>query len=237
MPITLRQAVPRDWTRLLSNGRLGVGHDVATTEKKTSNPSSITVMEHAGGRYIERLVVVYKTASEDVAMAMLQQVLDDIRDAGRKPRRMCVDASSEVYYAQRVQKRFIKYCPIELVKSGATVIRGTETFSHKVLLGNQYASLFEDGLIATPGEKWYRDDQRRVIRDKGSFATETGENGEHGEVFDSGKLAFWALEHGTGRVEAQAVPVGQGLSGQRPQRQDALNPYAALFGHARRNNF
>lgn len=237
MPITPRQAIPRGWTRTLVGGRIGVGHDVATTEKKTSNPSSITVTEHAGGRYWERLVLVYKTGSEEVAMAMLSTVFEDLREAQAKPRRMCVDASSEVYYAQGVKRKFIRYCPIELVKSGATIVRGAETFSYKVLLGNLYAGLYEDGLICTPGEKWYKDDQRRVLREKGSFATELGENGEHGEVFDSGKLAYWALEQGAGRVEADAAPVGTGLNRQQPHRAGIRNPFAALFGHGKRNNF
>jgi hypothetical protein len=236
MAITPRQAIPREWVRNLTGGPIGIGHDLATTEKKKSNPSSITVTERTGGRYYERLVVVYKTSLEEVAIAMLETVLNDIRESGRKPRRMSVDASSEVYYAQRIRKRFVKYCSIELVKSGASIIRGTETFNYKTLLGNLYATAFEDGFIACPGDKWYRDDQRRVLRSKGSFETELGENGEHGEVFDSGKLAYWSLEHGTGRVEAEAVGVGQGV-GQGPQRTGLKNPFAALFRDVFRTNF
>jgi hypothetical protein len=228
MPITPRQAIPRDWTRLLTGGRIGIGHDVATTEKKTSNPSGITVMEHAQGRYIERLVLIYKTGNEEVAMRMIQTVLDDIKDAKLKARRFCVDASSEVFYAQRVKKRFVAYCPIALVKGGESIQRGAEVFSAKVLLGNLYSGLFEDGLILTPSTKWYKDDIRRVHREKGSFVTELGENGEHGECFDAGKLAYWALEHGSGRAEAAAVPIsGYGAPG--AERSGILGSLAALF--------
>jgi hypothetical protein len=236
--ITPRQALPKNWTRLLTGGPIGVGGDLATTEKKTSNPSSITVMERAKGLYIERLVLRFKTNSEEVFEAMLRCVLEDIREQQKKARRLCLDASSEVFFAQSIKRKFITFCPIDLVKGGETIQRGAEKFSYKVLLGNLYSTAFEDALIAMPDEKWLKDDHRRVQRDKGSFITETGENGEHGDTFDSGKLALWALEHGTGRVEADAVQIGNGVAGQQTQRPGIRNPFARFFRpHGKRTNF
>ncbi len=226
--ITPRQSLPAEWTRLLTGGPIGIGADIGTTEKGTSNPSSITVMQHAGGLYRHRLVLRFKTSSEEVWFAMLQCVLDDLRNAEKKARRACLDASSEIFFAQAVKRKFIMYCPIDLIKGGATIERGAEKFSYKVLLGNLYSGLFEDALTACPDEKWFRDDLRRVHREKGTFVTETGENGEHGDVFDSSKLAYWALERGRGRAEAEGVPIS-GLGSPRVSDGRLKNPFAHLF--------
>lgn len=228
MPITPRQALPHDWTRFITNGPLGIGADLGTTAKKTSNPSSITVMERARGLYMQRLVLRFKTANEEVFIALLQCIFDDLRARSLKARRMGLDASSEVYFAQGVKKQFIGYCPIDLIKGGETIQRGAEKFSYKVLLGNLYSSTFEDALMAGPDEKWWRDDQRRVHREKGSFVSESGENGEHGDTFDSGKLAYWALESGTGRAEATATPTSEFGAPYVPQPH-VKNPFAHLF--------
>lgn len=224
--ITPRAAIPSNWTRLLTGGPLGIGADIGTTEKGTSNPSSITVMERARGLYLQRLVLRFKTSNEEIWFAMLQCLFDDLRAAEKKARRLCLDASSEVFFAQRVKRKHIVYCPVDLVKGGETIVRGAEKFSYKVLLGNLYSSTFEDALMAGPDEKWWRDDQRRVHREKGTFVTETGENGEHGDTFDSGKLAYWALEHGTGRVEAAGVSISGAPSA---SREHVKNPFAHLF--------
>ena len=97
------------------------------------------------------------------------------------------------------------------------------------MLGNLYAGLYEDGLIATCGDKRFKDDIRRVHRERGSFETELGENGEHGECFDSGKLAYWALESGAGRAYAEAMAVGAQA---RPSAREAgvLGTLHDLFG-------
>lgn len=207
---------------------IGIGGDIGTTEKGTSNPSAITVMERVRGLYFQRLVLRFKTSSEEVWAAMLQCIFDDLTDRQVKARRLCLDASSEVFFAQALRRKFIAFCPVDLVKGGETIPRGAEKFSAKVLLGNLYSSTFEDGIMACPDEKWLRDDQRRVRREKGTFFSETGENGEHGDTFDSGKLAYWALEHGTGRAAAQGVSIG-GTAAPRSPGALHRNPFAHLF--------
>lgn len=226
--ITPRQAIPRDWTRFLSSGPIGIGGDLGTTEKKLSNPSSFTVMQRTRGLYLQRLVLRFKTNNEEIYCAIFQCLLEDLLEAQQKPRRTCLDASNEVFFAQGVKRKFIHFCPIDLIKGGETIERGSEKFPYKVLLGNLYSSTFEDGIMACPDEKWFRDDQRRVHRDKGTFVTELGENGEHGDTFDSGKLAYWALEHGTGRAEAEAAAISDVSTPSVPAGH-VKNPFAHLF--------
>jgi hypothetical protein len=221
-----RQAIPLNWTRLLTGGPIGIGGDIGTTEKGTSNPSCITITERTRGLYLQRMVLRFKTSNEEIWFSMLQCLFDDLRAHEKKARRMCLDASSEVFFAQAVKRKFIAYCPIDLIKGGESIQRGAEKFSYKVLQGNLYSSAFEDALMACPDEKWFRDDHRRVKREKGTFVTETGENGEHGDTFDSGKLSYWALEHGTGRVEAHGVPIG---GAPRDSAEHVKNPWAHLF--------
>ena len=53
----------------LRSGRVGIGHDVASTTGEKSNPSSITVTEDVGGERFQRLVVVFKTKHRAIAEA------------------------------------------------------------------------------------------------------------------------------------------------------------------------
>ncbi len=60
--------------------------------------------------------------------------------------------------------------------------------------------------MGNPNERWIIDDRFLVKRDKGSFAADLGPNGEHGDTFDGGKLAYWPLL-APGRAEAAGVPI------------------------------
>jgi hypothetical protein len=134
------EAIPTDWIRHLTGGPLGIGYDVATTEKKTSNPSSITVTEDSGGKYWERLVVRFKAGDPDAAFQVLDSVLNAV--PANLIRSLCVDASNERYHAQNVRKKFRSICPVYLIVSGETIVWAGEKFSYKTLLGNLYVGAF-----------------------------------------------------------------------------------------------
>ena len=66
--VSIIDAVPVGWLDYLSEpllgrvGRIGLGLDVATTEKATSNPSSLAVTEEVGLDYFVRLLLRWKTS-------------------------------------------------------------------------------------------------------------------------------------------------------------------------------
>lgn len=203
-------AVPPDWAIHCGGGPLTVGNDVATTEKKTSNPSSFTVMEKLNGFYWERLVVRFKSADPEVP----EQILTSILDARPAAEWRClnIDASSERLNAQRMRKKFRARLIVNLIVNSETIewLEGgqKEKFSYKTLLGDLYCSAFEDGKIAAPPDVFFLNDHRLVKKCAGSYQTEVDEGGNHGDTFDSGKLAYWGHVNGSGRIRAEAVRVG-----------------------------
>lgn len=221
--MTPRAAIPRSWTDYLTDGLIGVGKDLGTTTNKKSNPSSITVVQKEGRIYHTRLNVTWKTNDPDVSEQMLECVLDDIKDAQKRIRRTCLDASNEVFFATRLKKKFVTFCPFDLVKGGEKVEHMNERMDSKTLLGNIYINLFDDALITLPLGDSIKNDHRLVMRDRGSFTTNLGRNGEHGDTFDSGKLAVWALESGSERIKADAMAVG-GLAKNAPLRAGLVGP-------------
>ena len=53
--ITVSDAIPNTWLSRLTPEPLGLGLDLATTTKQTSNPSSFTAGQRVAGRFIARL--------------------------------------------------------------------------------------------------------------------------------------------------------------------------------------
>lgn len=191
----------------LGPGKVGIGFDVATTEKATSNPSSVTVMERAGADVIARAVIVWKTRDPGTAKKYLRGIVQCVneRAEGGRARRLCIDASNERYFATEVQTEFSGLVPVELVISGETVEQaGKEPITRKALLGNSYVARFDDNQIAIPPERYIKTDHRLVKRDRGSFTAELGPNGEHGDTFDSSKLADHALNSSEGAITSAA---------------------------------
>lgn len=227
--MTPREAIPRSWTDYLTDGTIGVGNDLATTTKKKSNPSSITVTQLVGRVYFTRLIVTWKTADPDVSEEMLNVVLSDLTDAMHRPRRTCLDASNEVFFATQLKRRFISVCPVDLIKGGSKIDYRGESMDSKSLLGNNYVNHFDDGIITLPVSDYVKADHRLVMRDRGSFTTSLGRAGEHGDTFDSGKLSVWAIDSGTGRIQADAAAVGF-TSVPKPQRPGLTGPIGRRIG-------
>lgn len=200
------RSIPVAWLRHLTSGPIGLGLDVATTQNKTSNPSSLVVSQQEGRMIHERLVVSWKTNDDRVTKAVVKLVLEQLTSARKRPRALCVDNSNEKFLGRQIQREFTRFCPVRLISSGETVHWKGEDLTFKVLLGNLYAGLYEDALITCPPGQWIIDDRRLVRRDKGSFTTDLGPNGEHGDTFDAGKLAYWALCR-KGRAELHAAHI------------------------------
>jgi hypothetical protein len=86
----------------IRDGPVGLGFDVATTTRATSNPSSLTVTEQRGADRVQVLVLLWKERQPQIARHRLRRILETIaaRPAGGRARRLCIDASSERYFAQ-----------------------------------------------------------------------------------------------------------------------------------------
>ena len=227
--MTPRQLISRDWLDLLGDGPIGIGLDLATTERKTSNPSSLTLSQTDGRIVYERLVARWKTNDDRVTKSVLRCVCEDLESRKKKARGIAVDASSEKFLCSQLAREFNKFAPVRKIVSGETLTWKGEELNYKQLLGNLYSALFEDALIGLPAGEWILEDHRLVLREKGSFMANLGPNGEHGDTFDSGKLANWCLVRG-GRAEIAAASITGGKTG--GVMASLRNSFAKRFGVA-----
>jgi len=223
--ISASDILPADWTRFIGPGHLAVGHDVATTDKKTSNPSSLTVTEKIGGMFFERLVIRWKTPDPDVAKSIIGEVMKAL--PRNQLRAFCIDSSNERYHAQNLRKAFRHYCPVHLIVSGEAIDFENQRFTYKTLLGDLYVSAFTDGCIALPPGAFIISDHRLVKKQNGSYQTDVDESGNHGDTFDSGKLAYWGLVKSGGPTRAHAAAVGS--HGKAPERAGLIGPIGRSF--------
>jgi hypothetical protein len=210
MSMLVRDLLPRTWAKqwLQPHMPIGVGLDQATTEKATSNPSSLAVLQRLSSVYVAALILRWKSSSQDVSHAIWTMILEDIITTQNLHLKAgCIDASNEVFHAQSLQKAALGKCPVYLIKSGEKVTFRNAEYNYKALLGNMLVTAAEDNMLALPNEEFIVDDFRLVKKDRGTFATDLGPNGEHGDTFDSTKLALWALEGRSGNVEAAAAGI------------------------------
>lgn len=179
-------------------------------------------MEKLEGIFWERLVVRFKSDDPEVTFAILTSILD-ARPASEW-RRLCIDATSEKYHAKNVSKKFKARLPVVLVVNSEAIDFQGERYSYKTLLGDLYVSAFQDNIIALPPEPFILGDHRLVKKQAGGYVTDVDDDGNHGDTFDSGKLAYWAHIAGGG-VAAQAAAVGVGsLAKEKVLRPGLIGP-------------
>ena len=207
--MTPSQALPAGWPDLFAPDapRVGLGLDLGTTAKGKSNPSALVCVQQVGSFYYARLVARWKTAAPAVTRAMLRHVIQGLPH-GYRPRRLCIDATSERFFAADLRREFAPLVRVVLViNSEATEYRG-ERMIFKVYLGNLLVNTFEDGRLALPADRWVHDDIRQVVRDRGTFDAPVAEDGAHADVFAALQLALHALVAKGGPVEASGMSRG-----------------------------
>jgi len=197
---------------LLGDGPVGIGVDLATTTKETSNPTSVTVTEKRGLERFARLIVCWKERRENVQRDRLRRIVDCVRlrPRGGPARRMCIDASNERLFAQGTQEKLRAIIPVQLIISGATVEPSPHGYedatNYKTWLGDLYSAAVNENHYSLPSSQYVKEDQRMVLKSGGKYeCTADKRDGKHGDTFDSGKLAELALLVG-GPVHYQAVP-------------------------------
>lgn len=223
----IRSYLPVDWARKIGDGLVGLGLDLATSDKERSNPSSLTVTERRGD-LITRLVLAFKSRDPFVTQRIVETVVSDIERVGKRPRGLSIDASNEVFFARDMKRRLQGRLRVHLVKGGESMTFRGEKTTPKIVLGNLYSNAFADGRILLPAGRWLGEDHRLVRRVSGSFEAATLPDGRHADTFDSGKLAQWTLEGGsTGETQAEGAPIGETKGGNL--RPGIKNPFAHRF--------
>lgn len=195
----------------LGPGRIGLGWDLATTTKATSNPSSLSILEQAGPDYKLIADLIWKTDDPKVALERVERVIDTIaaRPAGGRPRRLCIDATNERYFSANVRDALRHKIPVQLIIASETLQSPghDEPITYKQHLGGALVAELEDNHLWLPPERYLRLDWRLVKREKGQFVCEPAPDGSHGDTFDSTKLGLHALQTGG---DAVAIPARMG---------------------------
>jgi hypothetical protein len=181
--------LPANWhDQLAAFGEIGtvtVGFDVATTEKNSSNPSSVTIAGKIDNGHAARLIFRWKTNDPKVSTAYLREFVTSL-----KAKRLVIDASNERFYARQVRDALAKHCVVELVVSSENITVGLVEMPVKTYLGNLLVNALDDAQIALPAAREVRQDFRLVRKVRGRFDNEVDGSGNHGDTFDSTKLAL-----------------------------------------------
>lgn len=193
---------------LLGPGAVGLGFDVATTTGETSNPSSLTVTERGAVELSQRLVAVWKTKDAKVARQRLADAVQAVneRPAGGKARRLCIDATNEKYFADETATELGGMVPVELVVSSESIQPPgyPKATNYKTLLGDLYSAAINENRYAFASDPYIKKDHRLVVKDGGIYKCTPEPDGMHGDTFDSGKLANWALDSTQGALTSVA---------------------------------
>jgi hypothetical protein len=196
---------------LLGPGRVGIGVDLATTTEETSNPTSVTVTEAQGVERFARLIICWKESRGKVQRDRLKRIVETVRERlqGGPAIKMCIDATNERLFAQGTQEELRALIPVELIISSKNVDPRPAGYRddviYKTFLGDLYSAAVNENRYSLPSNQYVKDDQRMVLKSKGRYeCTPDKRDGKHGDTFDSGKLAEYALL-GTGQFVLHSV--------------------------------
>jgi hypothetical protein len=212
----------------LGAGRIGIGFDVATTTKATSNPAGIAICEQTGNEYAFPLILAWKTADPDLVDERLRRIADAVagRKEGGRARKLCIDGTNERYFATTVKKSLRALLPVEIVVGSETIEKpGYEPMTMKQFLGSKLIGELDDNHLTLPPDRYIREDWRLVKKERGALVCEPDVDGKHGDTFDAAKLALWAVVAGSGEVKASGTQVGTyGRSSGTPRGRMTMRP-------------
>jgi hypothetical protein len=197
----------------LGDGPVGVGVDWASSQKEGTNPTSVTVTEGDGENDIQRVVMVWKASRPELQRERVRRVVETInsRPKGGRARRMAQDATGQQLFCRDVANELGSLVPVESVVMSETVeLPSYDTpISKKTYLGDLYVARLNDNRLTLPPERYVREDHRMPKKIKGLYVCEPAPDGKHGDTFDSGKLASWALRSNAGSLTTmEGVAIG-----------------------------
>ena len=195
----------------LTNGPVGIGFDVASTTGEMSTPSSITVTENCAGERFQRLVIVFKSKKRVVMSSRLIAIVEVIRSrpVGGPARRLSIDASNERLAAEETKDDLTPYIAVELILGNAAVEPlppgYQDSINYKTYQGDLYCAAINDGRTVLPPDKYVKDDHRLPMKDQGRYVCPVDTDGKHGDTFDSGKQAEYALISTSGAITPEIL--------------------------------
>ncbi len=201
--------VPEGWIDLCGGGVITGGLDLATTQKGTSNPSALAVIERVAPRYVCRLALAWKTNDPNVTRAIIDKVLQDLASRQKRMARLPIDATNERFFAADLARELAGRTVVDQIVSSENTTHRGEEMKWKLYLGNLLVNAIEGGELLLPNEQWIRDHIRQVFREKGTFDANVNERGDHADLFDGLKLAL----HGQKVSGGPASASGMSLSG------------------------
>ena len=108
----------------------------------------------------------------------------------RMPGYIAIDATNERYFATDMRRELGRLCAIDLIIASERITYQGAEILVKTYLGNLVVNALEEGQLVLPGDRWVREDFRLVRRVKGGFDADVDGSGNHGDTFDSTKLAL-----------------------------------------------
>lgn len=222
--------LPNNWRDVFhpDHRTIGIGCDPATTTKKKSNPTGVSVVQKVGLTYYVRLLLRFKTQDPAVTTWILRELASGLPH-GLRVRRLVILATNERFYAAGLRRELAGIVPVEpLVESEATVYLN-EKMLVKSYLGNQLVNTIEDGYLPLPDESWVKTDLRQKVRDKGTFEADVDENGNHADGFDAVAAGLHAVMGKGGPAQASATQVGTFGKAKGAGRK-LFNQYAKFHG-------
>jgi hypothetical protein len=223
---------PEDWMDALDTAAVtALGLDVATTDGAKSNYSSLSVAQKIGADSVFALVWRWKTRDAAFAIERIRAIVLSIcRHTRQSPRSLCVDASSEVYFANLLKDALRDLVVTRLIVSGATLTVQGRPRNYKGHLGDLYTGALEDGHIVLPVSRWLHDDHRLVVKARGTYEAPVASDGCHADSFDGCKLAHYGLVSRAG----SALPLYDPASARLGPNREVLCHYddggAGAFG-------
>ena len=191
---------------LLTDGDVGLGYDTASTTNDTSNPSVVTVTQRVGVMKAQRVVFVWKEKDPKVARARVRAIIETVklRTQGGPARRLCIDATNDALFARETAQELSGLVPVELVDARLAVDPSPagyiRTPNYKTYLNDRYAVQVNGNRYLLPPEIYFKDDHRLTTKNGDHYECEPQADGKHGDTFDGGKLADWALEGAGGPI-------------------------------------
>lgn len=195
-------------------GTLTLGVDLATTTNKKSNPTSITLGRMEGTEFQALLILWWKTSNPHVTTGRVLMLLRALQTLGTPIAGVGIDATNERFYAGLLKEQIGSLADVTLFVSSETVETSEGPITLKSLMGNELAAAAESGKLLLPFHTYIYKDWMRVVKNQGSFEAAVGPNGEHGDTFDSTKIArrLFAM---SGPVEALFPQRGDLAAGAR----------------------
>lgn len=206
----------------LGSGKVGIGVDLATTTKASSNPTAVAVVEAVGIEYVFPLIIAWKTTDPALAEERIRRIVKAVpaRKEGGRARALDIDATNERYFSESLRVSLRALLPVHLIVGSETAKRtGHETMNMKQLSGSRLVGELDDNHLTLPPERYIRDDWRLVKKDRGALVCDPDVDGKHGDTFDAAKLAINAVIAG-GPVEISAAPVSVVSASFSPSFQD-----------------